>query len=226
MNLFYLSVVAAILALDTAAALQILISQPIIACTLLGWLGGNPELGLHIGFLFQLIWLSSLPVGAAIVPEGNSGALIGTIVALNLSQFDAAAGNMLILAVVAYALGLSYIGAYLVKLIRTSNIFFLNRMLAFLERGASARLGVINMAALLYHFCLMLMFVLITSYSGVILIQSALNHIPAGWNTTARFVEIALLGAGAGLTLNLYNRKRYALIVAAGCIFGALAFYF
>jgi len=85
LQILSLSLIGGLLVLDTTAALQILISQPLIACTILGWFGGNVQLGLHFGLLIQLLWLSQLPVGAAKIPAGNLGSIAGVILALQLS---------------------------------------------------------------------------------------------------------------------------------------------
>ena len=86
MQIFALSLIGGLLVLDTTAALQILISQPLISCTFLGWLGGDIQLGLHFGLLVQLLWLSQLPVGAAKIPAGNLGSIVGVILSLQLKQ--------------------------------------------------------------------------------------------------------------------------------------------
>jgi PTS system mannose-specific IIC component len=70
--------------LDTTAIAQLMISQPLIACPLWGLLVGRPEIGLFFGVIFQLIWLGSLPVGAAKFPEGNVGALVATALAAQI----------------------------------------------------------------------------------------------------------------------------------------------
>ena len=64
MELILISVFISILALDITIAFQVLISSPIFAGPLLGWLLGDVWLGFEMGFLFQLLWLSKIPAGA------------------------------------------------------------------------------------------------------------------------------------------------------------------
>jgi len=62
--------------LDTTAAFQIMIGQPLVACALLGWMMGDPVMGAMVGVVTQLLWMGKLPVGAATFPDGNIGSLV------------------------------------------------------------------------------------------------------------------------------------------------------
>jgi PTS system mannose-specific IIC component len=69
-------VMGAIVGLDTTAAFQVMISQPLVACSLLGWMMGDPVMGWMVGMTTQLLWMGKLPVGAATFPDGNMGSLV------------------------------------------------------------------------------------------------------------------------------------------------------
>ncbi len=78
MDLILLALVISALSLDITIAFQVLISSPIFACPLLGWILGDVWMGFEIGILFQLLWLGRIPVGAYIMPEGNIASMIVT----------------------------------------------------------------------------------------------------------------------------------------------------
>lgn len=80
----WIALAGAIVYLDTTAVAQFMISQPLIACPIWGLITGRPEIGLFFGVVFELIWLGSLPVGAAKIPEGNVGALVATALAVRV----------------------------------------------------------------------------------------------------------------------------------------------
>jgi PTS system mannose-specific IIC component len=71
-------IVAVFTGLDRTALLQVLISRPLVAGPLVGWLLGVPENGLLIGALTELLWLGRLPVGAAIPPDDTQVAVAAT----------------------------------------------------------------------------------------------------------------------------------------------------
>ena len=64
-EIFVLSVLGALLSLDATAVGQVLISQPLLACPIIGLVLGDLQTGLLVGVLLQLIWVGKLPVGGS-----------------------------------------------------------------------------------------------------------------------------------------------------------------
>ncbi len=90
------ALVAVVVGLDRTAALQLMISRPLVAAPLTGWLLGDPLAGLLIGALVELLWLGRLPVGAAIPPDDTQVAVGASVLTcslgpqLELSEFPLA----------------------------------------------------------------------------------------------------------------------------------------
>ena len=120
----FISLVGSLIVLDTTVAFQFLISQPLIACTLLGWFLGDPYLGMQIGIFLQLLWLSNMPVGASIVPEGNFAAIVITALVIRYSQLFPNFYTVLIIGIL-FGVFISYVGGQLVIIIRKSNSYLL-----------------------------------------------------------------------------------------------------
>jgi mannose/fructose/N-acetylgalactosamine-specific phosphotransferase system component IIC len=79
------------LGLDTTAALQIMVSEALVAGTLAGAMLGDPSTGLAIGAALQLVWCGALPVGAAPFPDSAPAAVGGVGGAVLLSRAGVAA---------------------------------------------------------------------------------------------------------------------------------------
>lgn len=77
--------VAVICGLDRMAICQVMISRPVVAGPLTGFVLGEPLLGLQIGLLVELLWLGRLPVGASIPPDDTQVAVGGTFLAVYAS---------------------------------------------------------------------------------------------------------------------------------------------
>lgn len=77
-----ISLLGAVLGLDTVSFPQAMLSRPIVACTVTaGFLGAAPA-GLLLGALVEAFALETLPVGASRYPEwGSSSAVGGALVA-------------------------------------------------------------------------------------------------------------------------------------------------
>lgn len=78
--------VALVCGLDRTAALQIMISRPIVAAPLVAWLLGDITVGLEIGLMVELLWLARLPIGAAIPPDDTQVSIAGTVLAISLGD--------------------------------------------------------------------------------------------------------------------------------------------
>lgn len=72
-----LALLGALLGLDVVSFPQAMISRPIVASTLAGAFIGEPERGLLIGVVLELIALDTLPFGASRYPEWGSAGVVG-----------------------------------------------------------------------------------------------------------------------------------------------------
>ncbi|MEN8375476.1 MAG: PTS sugar transporter subunit IIC [Gemmatimonadota bacterium] len=70
-----LAAVGGIVGVDATSVGQFMISRPLVAATLGGWVFGRPAEGLVLGIALELFELCILPVGATRTPEGGTGAL-------------------------------------------------------------------------------------------------------------------------------------------------------
>lgn len=64
-------------ALDGTSAGQVMISRPLVAATVAGWIVGAPAHGATLGLILEALHLMVLPVGAARYPEGGPAAVAG-----------------------------------------------------------------------------------------------------------------------------------------------------
>lgn len=72
-----LSLLAGILAVDERAGWQGLLSQPVVAGTLAGVLIGEPETGMAVGVVLELIFLSVMPMRGTRRADGLAGGIVG-----------------------------------------------------------------------------------------------------------------------------------------------------
>ena len=112
-----LSLLGAVLGLDTVSFPQAMLSRPLVAATLGGALVGSPVGGLLVGATLELIALETLPFGASRYPEWGSASVVGG--ALYGSSPLPAAGA-LTLALLA-ALATAWIGGWTMVRLRQRN---------------------------------------------------------------------------------------------------------
>ncbi|HUJ18293.1 MAG TPA: PTS sugar transporter subunit IIC [Nitrospirota bacterium] len=71
-----------LIGLDRTAAGQVMISQPIVAGPVTGWLLGDPSAGFVIGALLELIWVLDMPVGNFVPADITVGTVSATAIAV------------------------------------------------------------------------------------------------------------------------------------------------
>lgn len=161
MGIIPVCLLGGLLSLDTAAAFQLLISQPIVACTFIGWVSNDLLMGMQIGLVMQLIWISTLPIGAVVFPNGNVGSLIAAIVAVKLNSLAVGFSQLIIFLSVILGLLFSFIGAHAMRFVRMGNVIILNRVLRKVEKNRFNAVQFSVMWSLLFNY-LILFFVILT----------------------------------------------------------------
>ena len=111
---------AVLLGLDRTAALQIMISRPLVAGPLVGLLLGDAMTGLTIGMLLELLWLCRMPVGASIPHDDTQVTIGATTLAIALSG-TVGRGVGLTLCALLVALPLGKIGQVVERTVRSRN---------------------------------------------------------------------------------------------------------
>jgi mannose/fructose/N-acetylgalactosamine-specific phosphotransferase system component IIC len=74
--------VGGIIGLDRTAAGQFMVSQPIVAGPITGWILGDVTTGLVIGAVLELIWVLDIPVGTFVPADATIGAISATTIAV------------------------------------------------------------------------------------------------------------------------------------------------
>jgi mannose/fructose/N-acetylgalactosamine-specific phosphotransferase system component IIC len=80
-DLLVLAVLGGLLALDGTSVGQFMLSRPLVASTLAGWIVGSPGEGFMVGALLEIYLLVSFPVGGSRFPEGGPAAVVAASVA-------------------------------------------------------------------------------------------------------------------------------------------------
>ena len=97
-------------AADATAFVQLLISQPLIAGAVTGWLWQRPDVGLELGALLQLFACGVLPLGGRTPEDFPTGTVAGVAVACAIDHAlplaSAQGGPLLYGAIVAFAVAL------------------------------------------------------------------------------------------------------------------------
>jgi len=97
--------------------------QPLVACTLIGLVTGNLELGLLLGGSLQMIALGWANIGAAVAPDAALAAVASTIILIQGGQ-----GSKGIGAAIGIAIPLAIAGLFLTMIVRTISVAIVHIM--------------------------------------------------------------------------------------------------
>jgi mannose/fructose/N-acetylgalactosamine-specific phosphotransferase system component IIC len=195
------SMIIGILALDTTVAFQVLLSQPIFACPIIGWVLGNPQAGFEVGLIMQLLWLNVLPVGSVIFPEGNVASMV--ICAITVLFDDLPYPNIVFTFAVLIGIAISYVGSWLTVLDRKINGVFFNAATKSARQINMRRMNFIEILSIFIYFVIMTLlayFFLIISGMVLHLIKDTFSLV---LEEKLVMVRPVLFGIGLMLTFHL-----------------------
>jgi len=113
--------VAIFAGIDRTAMWQFMLSRPIVAAPLTGVLLGDPEAGLLVGVLVELLWLGRLPVGAAIPPDDTQVAVAAVALTAILGPLQGYEGPALAILATIVMLPLGKVGQLFDRVARHGN---------------------------------------------------------------------------------------------------------
>lgn len=209
-----------LVALDTTAVLQVLISHPLVSCSVVGYMLGNFKVAFLIGVILELIWLNELPVGAAPFSEGNIGATVAAAVAVLVTD-QTQRMQMAVPLACLFGIVVSAIGGYAVIGLRYVNGALYSRLLES-SRLTPARITATHLSSILLLFIGGTLFTaLMTGLSYWALLALA-PFIPTAWDGRLWPMLGAFLGVGCAVLLYMFvSRKNWWLLIM-GTALGAL----
>ncbi|MBM4184781.1 MAG: PTS sugar transporter subunit IIC [Gemmatimonadetes bacterium] len=212
MELLQLTLLGGVLALDATSVGQFMISRPLVAGALTGWVIGAPEAGVAVGAILELYLLVSYPTGGSRFPEGATASVVAAAAAHEGS------GGALALAV---AVGLVWgqLAGSTVTWLRRVNA----RLLPDPEKGpaTAARVVAAHLAAVLLDFARGAAVTIV----GVLVARPLVARLASTWPIAAdATLGLLLMGGGVSVGILLRDlggfRRRVAAFVAGFVLVG------
>jgi mannose/fructose/N-acetylgalactosamine-specific phosphotransferase system component IIC len=119
MSLALLALLGGLLALDGTSVGQVMVSRPLVAGVLVGWVLGDPFMGLLIGGTLEIYFISVFPVGGSEFPEGGPPALVAVATGIAVPETAGIAAGVALGVLVGFVW--SRLGSGSVRLLRQLN---------------------------------------------------------------------------------------------------------
>lgn len=205
MKIVLLSLLGGILSLDRVWA-QFMISRPIVAAPLAGFVLGDPYTGLQAGALLELFWIDRLPIGTIVPPNDFLVAfLVASASILAGQDFGHVSRELIALAVLLFipcGYGAQSVDSFIVK----SNDALYDGALQDAQQADIGGIFRKHLSGLAKHFLAYFALILVCLLGGVNLLLYIYPLLPAAFINALSLVFIALplIGVAAGLnTINL-----------------------
>lgn len=210
------ALVAIVTGLDRTAALQMMISRPLVAAPLTGLLLGAPLVGLTVGTLLELLWLGRLPVGASIPHDDTQVAIGATTLAIVVPSGGGSIGLTLCALLVSLPLG--KVGQWIEQHVRQRNLRLAKAAELSLAGGEIPPVARLHLTGLIFFSCGALV-----TYSAIVLLGGwfvtlLLPILVAGLSAQAHWIKLALILVGVGALLQSLNVRRAYTLFSCGFI--------
>ena len=197
-----------------------MISRPLVAGTVAGWLVGDVEAGLRIGVIFELFALDVLPVGAARYPDYGPATVAAVALAAG-APWELSLGLGAALGLV-----LAVVGGWSLLIVRRLNARAIQRRAAALAAGESSAIRRLQYGALLRDAARGLILTLV----GILLASSVKETVHLDRQTAVALTLVAIGSALAaavdGAVRSSGHKARLKWLLAgadAGLLLAALA---
>ncbi len=214
--------IGGLISIDTASGWQVMISQPVVSCPLLGLIFEYPELGLMMGILLELPWLINIPLGGVHGSEGNLGAIVATSLSIYLKSHEINTENIIVIISIIYSLIVSRVGIHMVDYVRKANLMLIHLADKAAAQGDMKRITWLNMTGVLYSFFLGFILAGMGFVLGVIVLKPLAAFIHQEFNFAFGLAKYGLLGLGVGVVGTLFINKETRWYVLVPFIVGVL----
>lgn len=204
--------------LDRTAVLQAMVCRPLVAASLTGWLLGDTGSGLAIGMLLELLWLSRLPVGAAIPLDDTQVAVAATVLAVGIAPALGVSGAGVVPLTLLLTMPLGKTSQWFERWARNRNQRLLHRADAALEAGDLRRMEHLHLGGIANFAGTALASYLIVVGGGAILLWLAAPFFLAQAAAAAPWIALVLLVIGSALLIHTLHLRRGVLLFAAAFV--------
>ncbi|MFC4709880.1 PTS mannose/fructose/sorbose transporter subunit IIC [Enterococcus eurekensis] len=192
--------------------------QPLVACTLIGLVTGNLEIGIILGGSLQMIALGWANIGAAVAPDAALASVAAAIILVLGGQGEAG-----VPAAIAIAIPLAVAGLFLTMVVRTLAVPIVHMMDKAAAEGNFRKIEVLQVLAICMQG------VRIAIPAGALLfipaqtVQAALESMPA-WLTDGMAIGGGMVVAvGYALVINMMASKEVWPFFALGFVIAAIS---
>ena len=173
--------------------------RPLVACTLMGFVLGDPGTGIIVGGTLELIALGWMNVGAAMAPDAALASTIAAVVVIH-GHLDVAQG-------IAVAVPIAATGQVLTIFVRTITVFFQHQADRFAQTANFHGIELMHMSGMALQGLRVAIPTAVVSLINADTIKSWLDSIPGEITTGLRIAGGMIRVVGFAMVINMMRSK-------------------
>lgn len=188
--------------------------QPLVACTLIGLVTGNLELGLLLGGSLQMIALGWANIGAAVAPDAALAAVASTIILIQGGQ-----GSKGIGAAIGIAIPLAIAGLFLTMIVRTISVAIVHIMDKEAEKANWRAIDVWQCVAIALQGLRIAIPAALLLFIPASVVKAGLAAMPAWLNDGMAIAGGMVVAVGYAMVINMMaSREVWPFFVIGFCV--------
>lgn len=226
-EVFLAALVGAFISLDRTAFLQIMISQPLVAGTLVGFSLGDPLTGLTVGSILELLWIGDVPMGSSVPPNETAAAVIATSISILTRDTLAAQPSPIQIMVFSVLLSIP-LAVFCQKVdiyVRGYNRRFVLNAERLLESRDFLRIGRENLKGLISFFAASFFSIFSLLGVGLYLTKTIYPLVPEPFLKGLPIAFCLLISLGTAVSIRTARVKRGVPVLFAGFLMGMFFVY-
>lgn len=206
-QIFEISLIGGLINLDDVPLTQMMISQPIVAAPLIGWMFGDLQAGLVIGAFFELLMVYLLPIGCSVPLDGSLAAIIATGIYLLVGSSFGGQPEALISLAILSALPFSALAQKLSVLVREVNNRISDRAQAAVLDKTPGKIDLLHFSGIGLFFLRSFSLCLISLLIAVPIIRSVIPFLSPGLVHGLKLLYFAYLMIGIALLFDAFRSR-------------------
>jgi mannose/fructose/N-acetylgalactosamine-specific phosphotransferase system component IIC len=225
-EVFLFSLFGGLVLVDSKAAWQTLISQPLVACSIGGFILDDAQTGWWVGLIFQLPYLIELPIGAARLSFTNISAYVAAGVTVCVTKIYPANANVILFLACVFGFLLSYAGIPVRSWLRGVNLYLMHQADKAAAGPSLARIALLQYMGVVNTFFTGLLLCLIGVLLGEITVRLLVLKLAHSVELELVLFRPVILGAGVGAMLSHFANKATRNSIISGLVLGTAIFVF
>lgn len=188
--------------------------QPILACSLIGIVAGDPVPCIILGGTLQMIALGWANIGAAVAPDAALASVASAIILIQGGQ-----GVAGIPTAIGIAIPLAVAGLFTTMIVRTLSVPIVHMMDGAAEKGSFAAIEFWQIVAVLMQGARIAIPAVALCFIPAEVVQAGLQSIPE-WLTTGMAIGGGMVVAvGYAMVINMIaNKETWAFLILGFCV--------